>query len=50
MMLVTCPRKVNFLIAEKSLKKPIIGHFSRAAGSIGVARPQDYAKKGAVVE
>ena len=46
MMLVTCPRKVNFLIAEKSLKKPIIGHFSRAAGAIGVARPQDYAKRG----
>jgi 1-acyl-sn-glycerol-3-phosphate acyltransferase len=45
-IVITCPRKVGFLVAEKSMKKAIIGDFARAVGSIGVARPQDYAKKG----
>lgn len=45
-IVVTCPRKVGFLVAEKSMKKAIIGDFARAVGSIGVSRPQDYAKRG----
>ena len=45
-IVITSPRKVGFLVAEKSMQKPIIGDFSRALGSIGVARPQDYAKRG----
>ena len=46
-IVVTCPRKVGFLVAEKSMRKPIIGDFARALGSVGVSRPQDYAKRGA---
>lgn len=45
-ILVTTPLQVGFLVAEKSYKKPIIGHFARAVGSIPVSRPQDQAEKG----
>eukprot|EP01041_Mallomonas_annulata_P008454 gene8454-17430_t len=45
-VLISTPRKVKFLVAEKSYHKPIIGHFGRAVGSIPVARPQDSAAKG----
>jgi len=45
-ILATTPRKIGFLVAEKSYMKPIIGHFARAVGSIPVARPQDTATKG----
>jgi len=46
-MLVTNPHQVGFLIAEKSHNHPVIGSFSKAVGSIPVARPQDKAVKGA---
>lgn len=45
-ILITTPRRVGFLVAEKSMQKPIIGDFARACGSIPVARPQDKAKPG----
>ena len=45
-ILISNPRKVSFLVAEKSYHKPIIGHFSKAVGSIPVARPQDTAVRG----
>mmetsp|Transcript_3409 Transcript_3409/g.5306 ORF Transcript_3409/g.5306 Transcript_3409/m.5306 type:complete len:681 (-) Transcript_3409:158-2200(-) len=45
-ILVTNPRRVGFLVAEKSMKKRIIGDFAAACGAIPVARPQDKAKKG----
>lgn len=36
-----CGRPVRFLIAEKSLNRPIIGQFARLLGSVPVVRPQD---------
>jgi glycerol-3-phosphate O-acyltransferase/dihydroxyacetone phosphate acyltransferase len=45
-IVTTTPRRVGFLVAEKSMQKPIIGDFARACGSIAVARPQDKAKAG----
>jgi glycerol-3-phosphate O-acyltransferase/dihydroxyacetone phosphate acyltransferase len=47
MLLMFIPRVVRFLIAAKSLKRPIIGDLARAARAVGVDRPQDLAKKGA---
>jgi len=38
-------RPVSFLIAEKSLHKPIIGDFARATGALPVIRPQDRARE-----
>lgn len=43
---ICTPRKIGFLVAEKSMKKRIIGDFARACGSIPVARPQDSARAG----
>lgn len=45
-IVTTNPRNVGFLVAEKSMKKPLIGDFARACGSIPVARPQDKATSG----
>lgn len=45
--LVTCPHKLNFLIAESSFKKPVIGQFAKAIGSLPIYRPIDNAKPGA---
>jgi glycerol-3-phosphate O-acyltransferase/dihydroxyacetone phosphate acyltransferase len=45
-IVTTNPRRVGFLVAEKSMQKPLIGDFARACGSIAVARPQDKAKAG----
>ena len=38
-----CGRPVRFIIAEKSLHRPIIGHFARLMGAVPVVRPQDVA-------
>eukprot|EP00927_Polykrikos_kofoidii_P017338 TRINITY_DN1788_c0_g1_i1.p1 TRINITY_DN1788_c0_g1~~TRINITY_DN1788_c0_g1_i1.p1 ORF type:complete len:567 (-),score=85.79 TRINITY_DN1788_c0_g1_i1:31-1731(-) len=47
MMLISfLGRSVRFLIAAKSLRRPIIGHLARASNAIGVERAQDLAKKG----
>lgn len=32
------PREVGFLVAAKSMRKPIIGHFARALKGIPVER------------
>lgn len=45
-MIVSCPYRVGFLIADKSFKTRIIGDFARAVGAYPVMRPQDYAIKG----
>eukprot|EP00760_Papus_ankaliazontas_P015384 PhM_4_TR16493/c0_g1_i1/m.21353/K13507/GAT; glycerol-3-phosphate O-acyltransferase / dihydroxyacetone phosphate acyltransferase len=36
-----CGRDVRFIIAEKSMHRPIIGHFARLMNSVPVTRPQD---------
>lgn len=45
-IVTTTPRRVGFLVAEKSMQKAVIGDFARACGSIPVARPQDKARAG----
>jgi len=45
-MLVTCPHRVGFLMAEKSFHIAVIGNLARLVGAIPVSRPQDKAKKG----
>ncbi|KAJ0401843.1 hypothetical protein ATCC90586_008562 [Pythium insidiosum] len=40
-VMMTTPRKLGFLIAEKSWHRPVIGDFSRIMGCIPVVRPQD---------
>lgn len=45
-VMMNCVRKVGFLVAEKSFKRPIIGDFSRAIGCIPTIRPQDSVKLG----
>eukprot|EP00446_Apocalathium_sp_SHHI-4_P082107 CAMPEP_0177498598 /NCGR_PEP_ID=MMETSP0369-20130122/35667_1 /TAXON_ID=447022 ORGANISM="Scrippsiella hangoei-like, Strain SHHI-4" /NCGR_SAMPLE_ID=MMETSP0369 /ASSEMBLY_ACC=CAM_ASM_000364 /LENGTH=584 /DNA_ID=CAMNT_0018975829 /DNA_START=56 /DNA_END=1810 /DNA_ORIENTATION=- len=46
MLIVNINRVVRFLIAAKSLGRPMVGTFARMAQAIGVERPQDLAKKG----
>jgi len=46
MLIAAIDRVVRFLIAAKSLKRPIVGALARGARAIGVERPQDIAKKG----
>ncbi|EQC30752.1 hypothetical protein SDRG_11512 [Saprolegnia diclina VS20] len=45
-VMMNCYRKVGFLVAEKSMHRPVIGDFSRAMGCIPVVRPQDAVLKG----
>jgi len=45
MVLCNCRHKVGFMIAEKSMHRPVIGHFARAIGCIPVVRAQDTAKR-----
>ncbi|CAH0514928.1 unnamed protein product [Peronospora belbahrii] len=40
-VMMTSPRKVGFMIAEKSWHMPIVGHLARIMGCIPVVRPQD---------
>lgn len=40
-VMMTSPRKVGFMIAEKSWHLPIVGHLARIMGCIPVVRPQD---------
>ena len=40
-LLHACPRPVSFMIAEKSLHRPIIGPAARGVGAVGVVRAQD---------
>lgn len=45
-LLTQLPRNVSFLIADKSLHRPIIGHLARALKSVSVVRSQDIAEAG----
>ncbi|TYZ66258.1 hypothetical protein PybrP1_008190 [[Pythium] brassicae (nom. inval.)] len=45
-VMMTSPRKVGFLIAEKSWHMPVVGDFARIMGCIPVVRPQDSVLKG----
>uniref|UniRef100_M4BF68 Phospholipid/glycerol acyltransferase domain-containing protein n=1 Tax=Hyaloperonospora arabidopsidis (strain Emoy2) TaxID=559515 RepID=M4BF68_HYAAE len=40
-VMMTSPRKVGFMIAEKSWHLPVVGHLARIMGCIPVVRPQD---------
>lgn len=46
MLIASLPRYVRFMIAEVSLKRPVIGDLARLAGSIAVKRPQDCSYSG----
>jgi len=52
LMVMSAQRKVGFIIAAKSYRRPLIGFFSKGLNSIPVERPQDLAKagKGAIIE
>jgi len=39
MLIYSCDRQISFIIAAKSYKKPVIGFFAKAIGSIPVERP-----------
>eukprot|EP00164_Ancoracysta_twista_P001547 GFYU01002028.1.p1 GENE.GFYU01002028.1~~GFYU01002028.1.p1 ORF type:complete len:664 (+),score=139.92 GFYU01002028.1:140-2131(+) len=41
MLVISTPRLVRFMMAEKSLQRPMIGTFGRILGCISVSRPQD---------
>lgn len=41
MMRAHCGRGVRFIIAEKSMSRPVIGHFARMMEAVPVIRPQD---------
>ncbi len=46
MILSFARRDVQFLVAAKSTRKPIVGFFTRIFETIPVERPQDLAKPG----
>jgi glycerol-3-phosphate O-acyltransferase / dihydroxyacetone phosphate acyltransferase len=43
--LVTCPHKLNFLVAASSFKMMIVGHFARLMNAVPVHRPIDNASR-----
>jgi glycerol-3-phosphate O-acyltransferase/dihydroxyacetone phosphate acyltransferase len=43
--LITCPHKLNFLVAASSFKMFLIGHFARLLSALPVHRPIDNAKQ-----
>ena len=45
-MMITNPKNVSFLVAEKSFHTVIVGGLCKAVGSIPVGRPQDIARVG----
>ncbi|KAF1793897.1 Phospholipid/glycerol acyltransferase [Phytophthora cactorum] len=45
-VMMTSPRKVGFMIAEKSWHLPVVGHLARIMGCIPVVRPQDSVASG----
>lgn len=46
-LLCNCPRKISFMIAEKSYHRPFVGFLAKAFHCIPVVRPQDTAFAGA---
>ena len=45
-LLSQLPRDISFLIAQKSMNRPVIGHIARALRSVPVVRAQDVAVPG----
>ncbi|KAG7389684.1 hypothetical protein PHYPSEUDO_009845 [Phytophthora pseudosyringae] len=45
-VMMSSPRKVGFMIAEKSWHLPVVGHLARIMGCIPVVRPQDSVASG----
>ncbi|TDH72322.1 hypothetical protein CCR75_002664 [Bremia lactucae] len=45
-VMMTSPRKVGFMIAEKSWYLPVVGHLAQIMGCIPVVRPQDSVASG----
>jgi len=41
MMRAFCGRSIRFIIAEKSMSRPVIGHFAKLMDAVPVVRPQD---------
>eukprot|EP00581_Thalassiosira_minuscula_P019715 CAMPEP_0183728060 /NCGR_PEP_ID=MMETSP0737-20130205/27104_1 /TAXON_ID=385413 /ORGANISM="Thalassiosira miniscula, Strain CCMP1093" /LENGTH=670 /DNA_ID=CAMNT_0025959891 /DNA_START=76 /DNA_END=2088 /DNA_ORIENTATION=+ len=46
MIMCTCQRTISYLVADKSWKRPIVGHLAWAMGAVPVKRAQDSAGKG----
>mmetsp|Transcript_30054 Transcript_30054/g.63271 ORF Transcript_30054/g.63271 Transcript_30054/m.63271 type:complete len:686 (-) Transcript_30054:219-2276(-) len=46
MIMCTCQRIISYIVAEKSWKRPIVGHLAWCMGGVPVKRPQDSAMKG----
>jgi len=46
LIMCTCQRTISYLVAEKSWKRPVIGHLAWAMGAVPVKRAQDSARKG----
>ena len=46
MLMCTCEHKLSHMIAEKSWKRPVVGHLAWAMGCVPVKRAQDNAKPG----
>ncbi|SBS89741.1 glycerol-3-phosphate 1-O-acyltransferase, putative, partial [Plasmodium ovale curtisi] len=45
-LVASIPRQIKFIVAEKSMKRPVIGELARLAGCISVKRPEDLKFKG----
>ncbi|KAL7546676.1 hypothetical protein ACHAWF_010006 [Thalassiosira exigua] len=45
-IMCTCQRTISYLVAEKSWRRPIIGHLAWSMGAVPVKRAQDGASKG----
>lgn len=45
-IMCTCQRTISYLVAEKSWKRPIVGHLAWAMGAVPVKRAQDSANRG----
>ncbi|CXJ18735.1 glycerol-3-phosphate 1-O-acyltransferase, putative [Plasmodium berghei] len=45
-LVASIPRQVKFIVAEKSMKRAVIGELARVAGCISVKRPEDLKFKG----
>lgn len=46
MLVSIVPREVSFIMAAKSVRRPVIGHIAKMINVVPVERPQDLAKNG----
>jgi glycerol-3-phosphate O-acyltransferase/dihydroxyacetone phosphate acyltransferase len=46
LIMCTCQRTISYLVAEKSWKRPVVGHLAWAMGGVPVKRAQDSASRG----